>query len=62
MAKKALSNEVEISMTDTFMGHLPEITSTSVHDRTDLHFNDPSVSTSSSNFSNYIQKCSQLSQ
>ena len=30
MAKKAVLNEVEISLYDTFMGHLPEITSTSV--------------------------------
>ena len=52
MAKKALSNEVEISLSDTFMGHLPEITSTSVNDHTDLISSDPSVSTSSNNSSN----------
>ena len=29
IAKKAVSNEVEISLSDTFMGHLPEVTYTS---------------------------------
>ena len=43
IAKKALSNEVAISLSDTFMGHLPEITSTSVHDHIDLHSSDPSI-------------------
>ena len=61
MAKKALSNEVEISLSDTFMGHLPEITSTSVHDHIDLHSSDPSVSTSSNNSSNQGEEFSQLS-
>jgi hypothetical protein len=61
MAKKALSNEVEISLSDTFMGHLPEVTSTSVHDRIDLNSSDPSVSTSSNNSSNQGEEFSQLS-
>ena len=43
------------------MGHLPEITSTSLHDHTDLHSNDPSVSTSSNNSSNQDEEFSQLS-
>ena len=46
---------------DTFMGHLPEITSTSVHDHIDLHSSDPSVSTSSNNSSNQGEEVSQLS-
>ena len=54
---KALSNEIEISLSDTFMYHLPEITSISVHDRIDLHSSDPFVSTSS----NQGEECSQLS-
>jgi transposase InsO family protein len=61
MAKKALSNEVEISLSDTFMGHLPEVTSTSVHDHIDLNSSDPSVSTSSNNSSNQGEEFSQLS-
>ena len=61
MAKKALSNEVEISLSDTFMGHLPEVISTSVHDRIDLHSSDPSVSTSSNNSSDQGEEFSQLS-
>ena len=61
MAKKTLSNEVEISLSDTFMGHLPEVTSTSVYDRIDLHSSDPSVSTSSNNSSNQGEEFSQLS-
>ena len=62
MAKKALSNEVEISLFDTFMGHLPEITSMSVNDHTDLISSDPSVSTSSNNSSNHgVEEFSKLS-
>ena len=61
MAKKALSNEVEISLSDTFMSHLPEITFTSVHDHTDLHSSNPSVSTSSNNSSNQGEEFSKLS-
>ena len=60
MAKKALSNEDEIFLSDTFMGHLPEITSTSVHDHIDRHSSGPSVSTSSNN-SNQGAEFSQLS-
>ena len=56
MAKKALLNEVEISLSDTFMGHLPKITSTSIYDRIDLPSSDPSVSTSSNNSSNHRVK------
>ena len=41
IAKKAFPNEVEISLSDTFMGHLPEITSTSVNDHIDLISSDP---------------------
>ena len=51
MAKRALSNEVEISLSDIFMDHLPEITSTFVHDHIDLHSLDPSAPTSSKNSS-----------
>ena len=61
MAKEALSHEVEISVSDTFMGHLCEITSTSVHDQIDLHSSDPSVSTSSNNSSNQGEEFSKLS-
>ena len=43
------------------MWHLPEISSESVHGRTDLHSSDPSVSTSSNNFSNHGGEFSQLS-
>ena len=48
-------------MSDTFMDHLPEITSTSVHDHMDLHSSDPSVSTSLNNSSNQAEEFSQLS-
>ena len=61
MAKKALSNVVEISLSDTFMGHLPEITSYSDHDHIDLYSSVPSVSTSSNNFSNQGEEFPQLS-
>ena len=61
IAKKTLSNKVEISLSDTFVGHLPEITSTSVNDHTNLIFSDPSVSTSSNNSSNQGKEFSKLS-
>ena len=60
MAKKVLSNEVEISLSDTFMGHLFEITSTSVHDHIDLHSCDSSVSSSSNNSYKQGEQISQL--
>ena len=43
------------------MGHLPEITSTSVNDHTDLISSYPSVSTSSNNSSNQGEEFSKLS-
>ena len=43
------------------MGHLPEITSMSVNDHTDLISSDPSVSTSSNNSSNQGEEFSKLS-
>ena len=39
-------------MSDTFLGHLPEITFIFVHDQIDLHSSDPSASTASNNSSN----------
>ena len=61
MLKKALLKEVEISLSDTFVGHLLEITSTSIRGHIALHSSDPSVSTSSNNSSNQGEEFSQLS-
>ena len=60
MAEKALLTEVEISLSDTFMGHLPEVISTPINDHIDLISSDPSVSTSSNNSSNQVEEFSQL--
>jgi len=60
MANIVLSNEAVISLSHNFMGHLSEITSTSVYDHIDLHSSDPSVSISSNNSSNQGEEFSQL--
>ena len=61
MAEKALLNEFEISLSNIFMGHLPEIPSISVNDQIDLYSSDLSVSTSLNNSSNQDEEFSQLS-
>ena len=50
MANKLFQTSFEISLSDTFIVHLSEITSTFVHDQVYFHASDPSVSTSSKFF------------